>query len=118
VIGFDAEHRAIRFYRFEVPQFHVYILASHYRRLYVGVTNDLQRRLWEHNRNWSGFSARYQTKRLVYYEVYRHPMSAIRREKQLKKLYRAQKIDLIESTNPVWIDLAEGWFDSPADVTD
>ena len=92
-------------------EFYVYILASHSRRLYVGVTNNLQRRLWEHIRNWSSFSARYQTKRLVYFEVHHHPMSAIRREKQLKKLYRTEKIRLIEANNPAWIDLAEGWFD-------
>ena len=110
---FDAGHGAIRSYGFGVRQVFVYILASHSRRLYVGVTNDLQRRLWEHVHNWSGFSARYQTKRLVYYEIHQQPMRAIRREKQIKKLYRAKKIELIESTNPLWIDLAEGWFEPP-----
>ena len=115
---FDAGHGAIRSYGFEVRQFYVYILANHSQRLYVGVTNSLERRLWEHVHNWSAFSARYQTKRLVYYEVHPNPMSAIRREKQLKKLYRAQKIKPIESVKPIWIDLAEGWFDPPMDTTE
>ena len=109
----DAGHGAIHSYEFGVRRFYVYILASHSRRLYVGVTNDLQRRLWEHVHSWSEFSTRYRTKRLVYFEVHGHVMNAIRREKHLKKLYRAQKIKLIESINPYWTDLAEGWFEPP-----
>ena len=108
-----AGQRSIEFYWLIVRRFYVYILASHSRRLYVGVTNDLVRRVYEHTRNWSNFTSRYQIRRLVYYELYQHPMSAIRREKQIKKLYRSEKLRLIESTNPTWIDLAEGWFDPP-----
>jgi len=65
--------------------------------------------MYEHSHGWNAFTARYRINRLVYYEVVPHPMSAIRREKQLKRLLRRQKIELIESGNPAWIDLAEGW---------
>jgi putative endonuclease len=94
-------------------QFFVYILASKSHRLYVGVTNHLERRLYEHTHGLSGFTSQYRINRLVYYEILRHPMQAIRREKQLKKLLRSQKVALIESTNPRWKDLAEGWFEPP-----
>jgi len=96
-------------------QFYVYILASHSRRLYVGVTNDLERRLYEHVQGWSRFTSEYKIKRLVYFETCRHPMTAICREKAIKRLERRQKIELIESTNPGWHDLADGWLDPPAD---
>jgi len=51
----------------------------------------------------------------VYFETYRHPMTAIRREKQLKRMSRREKIELIESVNAGWLGLAEAWFDPPAD---
>jgi putative endonuclease len=92
-------------------QFFVYVLASKSRELYVGVTNNLERRLWEHRAGRCNFTARYRINRLVYVEVLRHPMTAIKREKRIKKLYRAQKIALIERGNPTWKDLANGWFD-------
>ena len=94
-------------------QFYVYILASHSRRLYIGVTNNLRRRVFEHSGLTKGFTARYNITRLVYYEIFPRPMAAIRREKRLKKLLRRQKIELIESVNPIWLDLAAGWFDPP-----
>jgi putative endonuclease len=94
-------------------QFFVYILASKSHRLYVGVTNNLERRLWEHRAGWSSFTARYRINRLVYWETRPHPMQAIRREKAIKHLSRAEKIALIEATNPRWKDLADGWFDPP-----
>ena len=92
-------------------QFYTYILSSHSRRLYVGVTNNLVRRVYQHSRKETGFTARYHITRLVYYEVFADPMSAIRREKQLKRLLRREKIALIESVNAGWIDLAAGWFE-------
>jgi putative endonuclease len=94
-------------------QFFVYILASKSHRLYVGVTNNIERRLYEHRVGWSDFTARYRINRLVYYETRPHPMQAIRREKAIKHLSRAEKIALIEARNPRWKDLAEGWFDPP-----
>lgn len=86
-----------------------YMLASKpYGTLYIGVTNDLQRRLTEHrslsNR---GFTGRYGVHRLVWYEEFEDIRDTIDREKQLKKWYRRWKIELIEETNPRWADLAE-----------
>ena len=85
----------------------VYILAS--RRsgtLYVGVTNDLVRRVSEHKlKEIKGFTSRYGVDRLVYFEEFGDPADAIGREKQLKKWERAWKIELIEASNPDWIDL-------------
>jgi putative endonuclease len=96
-----------------VRQFYVYILSSHSRCLYVGATSHLERRIYEHVHGWSTFTSRYNINRLVCVETFRHPMSAIRRANTIKRMLRSQKIDLIESENPCWIDLAAGWFDSP-----
>ena len=96
-------------------QFYVYILASHSRRLYVGFTNDLERRLYQHIHGWSSFTSMYKINRLVHYEVFDKPATAIRREKRLKHMLRREKIHLIESVNLGWLDLAAGWFDAPAD---
>jgi putative endonuclease len=97
-----------------VRQFFVYILASQAKVLYVGVTNDLQRRLWQHRFAGDGFTSRYNVKRLVYFEQTLSPTAAIAREKQIKGWVRRRKSDLIESENPFWLDLADGWFDEPA----
>ncbi len=76
---------------------------------YIGVTNDLYRRVHEHREKlYSGFSSENRTTRLVYYEQYVGVRDAIKREKQLKKWNRAWKINLIEQNNPEWRDL---WFD-------
>jgi putative endonuclease len=85
----------------------VYILASRMGgTLYIGVTNDLQRRIVEHRRGaFPGFTKRYGVARLVYFEEFGHVRDAIVREKQLKKWNRAWKIRLIEERNPDWIDL-------------
>lgn len=89
----------------------VYITASKSRVLYVGVTADLPRRIWEHRTGaLPGFTRRYGVNRLVYYEAARHPAGAIRREKQIKGWSRVKKIAMIESMNAGWSDLAEGWF--------
>ena len=111
----DAGQGAIAVYGLGVRQFYVYILASHSRRLYVGVTNDLECRLYRHVHGWSTFTSKYKINRLVYFETYRHPMTAIRREKQLKRMSRREKIERIESVNAGWLGLAEAWFDPPAD---
>ena len=91
-------------------QFYVYILASHSKRLYVGVTNDLLRRLNEHRSHLSGFTARYRITALVHYEITANSVAAIAREKQLKTMIRRKKIELIERSNPEWRDLAADWF--------
>ena len=87
----------------------VYILFSRrYGALYIGVTSDLLKRVYEHkNKITGGFTAKYHIDKLGYYEVYTSVTEAIKREKQLKKLYRHQKIALIEENNPDWIDLYE-----------
>ena len=87
--------------------YYVYIVASRYRTLYVGVTNDLRRRIDEHrSRSIPGFTAKYHASRLVYFEEFDDPQIAIDREKQIKSWRRAKKTSLIEATNPRWIDLA------------
>jgi putative endonuclease len=75
------------------------------------MTNDLLRRVYEHKHDLiEGFTKRYHVHRLVYFEETNDIGEAILREKRLKKWYRKWKIELIESTNPEWNDLAEGWF--------
>ncbi len=90
--------------------FFVYIMASRPEgALYIGMTNNLVRRVYEHKNDIAdGFTKRYNIHRLVYYEVMNDVHDAIQREKQLKKWNRAWKIRLIESMNPEWKDLYEG----------
>ncbi|MFU8833622.1 MAG: GIY-YIG nuclease family protein [Wenzhouxiangella sp.] len=85
----------------------VYILASKRNgTLYVGVTSNLVKRVWEHKNNLvEGFTQKYDVHQLVWYEVHEEMESAIAREKQLKGWRRAWKISLIEQENPEWIDL-------------
>lgn len=87
----------------------VYILSSQRNgTLYVGVTSDPVRRVWEHkNDAVDGFTKRYGVHDLVYYELHADMIAAIAREKQLKKWNRAWKIELIEAGNPEWRDLWE-----------
>jgi putative endonuclease len=87
----------------------VYLLASRKDgTLYLGVTRDLVRRVYEHKtKAASGFTSRYDVRRLVWFEIYDDPSSAIARENQLKKWQRAWKIELIEKENPDWRDLYE-----------
>lgn len=76
--------------------------------MYVGVTSDLIKRIWEHkNKVADGFSKKYNIDKLGYWEIYDDIMQAIAREKQIKAGSRAKKIQLIESKNPNWIDLYE-----------
>jgi putative endonuclease len=88
----------------------VYILASRVGgTLYIGVTNDLVRRVYEHRSKFvPGFTRKYDVDRLVYYEQFSTAESAIEREKRLKKWNRQWKIRLIEESNPDWSDLYEG----------
>ena len=85
----------------------VYILASKRNgTLYIGVTSDLVRRVWEHNNNVvEGFTKRYGVHHLVWYELHENMDSAIKREKQLKEWKRQWKLELIEDANPSWLDL-------------
>jgi putative endonuclease len=85
----------------------VYLLASKRNgTLYVGVTSDLVKRVWEHRNNLvEGFTQRYGVHQLVWYELHASMDSAIKREKRLKDWKRKWKVQLIESTNPNWEDL-------------
>ncbi|MCB0731453.1 MAG: GIY-YIG nuclease family protein [Ignavibacteriae bacterium] len=90
-----------------MKQYYVYILASKKNgMLYIGVTNNLARRIYEHKNNLvEGYTKKYNIKNLVYFEITPDIKSAIVREKQMKKWYRKWKIELIEKENPNWIDL-------------
>jgi len=87
--------------------YYVYILTNKYNKvLYVGITNDLIRRIYEHKNNLvEGFTSKYNVHKLVYYDLTSDVMSAITREKQIKGWTRDKKIKLIESMNPEWKDL-------------
>jgi putative endonuclease len=93
--------------------YYVYILTN--RRngtLYTGVTNSLERRIWQHrNKVLPGFTAKYGLSRLIYLENFSDIRNAIAREKQIKAGSRAKKLALIEKDNPAWADLSAGWFD-------
>jgi putative endonuclease len=94
--------------------YHVYILASASRVLYTGITNDLQRRVHEHQaRCIPGFTQKYHVTRLMYCEAFRDVREAIAREMQIKAWTRAKRIALIETLNPHWRDLSTEWHALP-----
>jgi len=95
-----------------VKNYHVYIMASKSRTLYVGITSDLIRRVYEHkNKIVEGFTSRYNINRLVHFEETTDVNAAIVREKQIKGWLRNRKINLIEKMNSTWDDLSSGWYD-------
>ncbi|MGO9606517.1 MAG: GIY-YIG nuclease family protein [Candidatus Binataceae bacterium] len=88
-----------------------YIMGSLSGALYIGMTGNLHKRVFEHRfHRIEGFTDKYQVERLLYWESFDHVQKAITREKQLKGWRRAKKIVLIESLNPHWLDLAREWF--------
>ena len=91
----------------------VYILASGKNgTIYIGVTNNLAKRVWEHNnKTAAGFTSKYDVNKLVYFEDYSEINLAIKREKRLKEWPRHCKINLIEKKNPQWIDLSKQVYD-------
>jgi putative endonuclease len=92
-------------------QYFVYIVASRTRRTYIGITSNLEQRLWQHrHRVADGHSKRYHKDRLVWFEEFPMVDDAIAREKQLKRWSAAKKVTLIERENPDWVDLAADWF--------
>ena len=93
-----------------VKQYFVYILTNWDNSvMYIGVTNNLERRTYEHkNKLIPGFSAKYNTHKLVYFEEAAEPAAAIAREKQIKKWRREKKNALVETLNPEWKDLSAG----------
>jgi len=91
-------------------QFYVYIMTNRTNNvLYTGVTNDLERRVWQHKLGeGGGFTSKYHVTKLVYYEMTEDAIAAITREKQIKAGSRKKKVSLIESMNPGWEDLMLG----------
>ena len=88
--------------------YYVYIMTNQSRTFYVGMTNSLERRVYQHKHKLiEGFTSRYNITQLVYYEVFSDVREAIAREKQIKDWRREKKIALIESLNPSWRDLYE-----------
>ncbi len=94
-----------------------YIIANRSHTLYIGVTGDPHKRVFQHKwKEHDGFTERYNCDRLVWFETYQDIRKAIAREKQLKGWRREKKIALIEKANPTWEDLSREWYDvEPAD---
>ena len=92
-------------------QYYLYIITNKtYGTLYIGVTNDLERRIFEHKYKLiEGFTKRYGLEKLVYFETFQYVNDAIKREKNMKKWKRQWKIDLIEESNLNWKDLSKDW---------
>ena len=96
-------------------RYFVYIMSSQTRVLYIGMTNDLERRVGEHRQgSIPGFASRYRARQLVYFEDTSDVWAALEREKRLKTWTRAKKVALIESANPEWQDLSRAWTDGSA----
>ncbi|MBU0509857.1 GIY-YIG nuclease family protein [bacterium] len=92
--------------------YYVYIVASLTRKLHIGSTSDLKRRLYEHkHRLIEGFTAKYNMNRLVYYEETTDARAVVERERQLKGWRREKKVALIHSVDPAWKDLSAEWFE-------
>ena len=88
-------------------------MANEQRTIYVGMTNDHERRVWEHRhpkKDARNFTKRYRLTKLVHIEDFSNPSDAIAREKELKGWKRFRKVELINGQNPTWIDLAGEWF--------
>jgi len=96
-----------------IHQYYVYLLASKIRgTLYIGMTNDLQRRVYEHKMGIKeGVTQKYGVNKLMYFETFQDVNEAIERENNLKKWKRDWKIKLIEKDNKKWLDLAKNWYD-------
>ena len=94
-------------------KFYIYILTNKRNgTLYIGLTNDIERRIKEHKlKIYKGFTSKYDTSLLVYFEEHNTYNEAYIRERQLKKWNRIWKLSLIEKNNPEWNDLSEDWFD-------
>ena len=94
-----------------MKEYYVYIMTNGVRTLYIGVTNDLMRRVFEHKEKLAeGFTKKYNITMLVYFETTSDVQAAIAREKQLKSWRRNKKIALIESSNPQWKDFSLKWY--------
>ncbi|MBK9006451.1 MAG: GIY-YIG nuclease family protein [Anaerolineae bacterium] len=94
-----------------MKSYFVYIMTNRSKTLYTGVTNNLERRVYEHkNKLVAGFTSKYNITKLVYYEETSNVHAALAREKQIKGWRRAKKIALIEAENPEWKDISLEWY--------
>jgi len=94
-----------------MKNYYIYIMTNNSKTLYIGMTNNLERRVYEHKNSLvKGFTSKYKITKLVYYEMTNDVNTALNREKQLKNWRREWKINLIESLNPEWKDLSEEWI--------
>jgi len=94
-------------------RFYTYFLGSISGTLYIGMTNNLEKRVWQHKHHeFPGFTSKYGVDRLLYFESFDDVRNAINRENQLKGWTRAKKIALLESANPKWEDLSREWYES------
>lgn len=92
--------------------YYIYIMASKSGTLYIGMTNDIKKRVYQHkNHLIPGFTDKHNISILLYVETMSDSLSAVKREKQLKKWRREKKINLIDSQNPGWKDLSENWYE-------
>jgi putative endonuclease len=95
-----------------MKEYYVYIMSNKSGTLYTGITNDLERRVYQHKcKSIEGFTKRYHITHLVYFESTDDVTAAIAREKQIKGMLRNKKIELIKTLNPEWKDLSEDWYD-------
>ena len=92
--------------------YYVYLMTNWNNKvMYVGITNNLERRVYEHKQKLvKGFTEKYKVDKLVYFEETSDVWAALAREKEIKKWRREKKNNLVQSLNPRWIDLSEGWF--------
>lgn len=96
----------------EPKTYYVYIMSGPSETLYTGVTNDIERRVYEHKHKLiKGFSSKFNINRLLYYEAFNHALDAIAAEKQIKGWLRRKKLDLIRSINPEFKDLSADWYE-------
>lgn len=96
--------------------YYAYILASRSRVLYTGMTSDLLQRVYQHRRGMvPGFTRRFKVHFLVYYETTPNSRAAATRERQIKGWSRVKRIELIEATNPGWLDLEVDWYGTTSD---
>ena len=95
-----------------MKNYYVYIMGSKSGTLYIGVTNNIKKRVYEHkNHLVPGFTDKYDIDRLLYFETIRDSASAINREKQIKRWRHEKKVTLIDLLNPEWNDLSQDWYD-------
>jgi putative endonuclease len=95
--------------------YYVYMMSNVSKMLYVGVTNGLKKRVYQHKPKLiPGFTQEYNIFKLVYFEEFGDIRAAIAREKEIKGWLRSKKVTLIMAKNPQWKDLAESWFENPA----